>query len=88
MKQRCQNPNHHKYKDYGGRGITVCEEWETFENFLCWATKNGYDANASYGACTLDRIDVDGNNDSIDASSETFRRCKEHAIKYFQPTLP
>jgi len=34
MRQRCKNPNHFAYKDYGGRGITICERWESFENFL------------------------------------------------------
>lgn len=34
MTQRCLNKNHHAYKDYGGRGIKVCDEWlESFENF-------------------------------------------------------
>lgn len=33
MKSRCQNINHPDYKDYGGRGITVCEEWQLFINF-------------------------------------------------------
>jgi len=34
MIQRCTNPNHGRWKDYGGRGIAVCERWKTFENFL------------------------------------------------------
>lgn len=34
MKQRCFNPNHPSYPRYGGRGITVCERWLTFANFL------------------------------------------------------
>ncbi|AFN39083.1 HNH endonuclease [Burkholderia phage BcepMigl] len=34
MKQRCENPNARGYDDYGGRGIRVCERWQTFENFL------------------------------------------------------
>lgn len=34
MLQRCENPNHQAYKYYGGRGISVCERWHTFENFL------------------------------------------------------
>ena len=34
MKDRCANPNYHHYKDYGGRGITVCKRWMKFENFL------------------------------------------------------
>jgi len=34
MRQRCQNPNHDKYIYYGGRGITVCPEWHSFDQFL------------------------------------------------------
>ena len=34
MIQRCQNPNNPRYKDYGGRGIAVCERWQKFPNFL------------------------------------------------------
>ena len=34
MLQRCNNPNSQRYKDYGGRGITVCKRWLKFENFL------------------------------------------------------
>ncbi len=34
MKQRCDNPNRKEYKNYGGRGITYCIEWRSFEAFL------------------------------------------------------
>lgn len=34
MKDRCTNPKHPKFKDYGGRGIVVCKRWEKFENFF------------------------------------------------------
>ena len=34
MKQRCYNPNNAQYHDYGGRGITMCAKWLSFENFL------------------------------------------------------
>lgn len=61
MKNRCYNPCVRSYRDYGGRGIGVCEEWrDSFEAFQKWALTAGYDQDAPYGACTLDRIDVDG----------------------------
>ena len=62
MKDRCGNPRSESYKDYGGRGITVCPEWrDSFEAFRDWAVANGYDETAPRGQCTLDRIDNDGN---------------------------
>jgi hypothetical protein len=57
MKHRCTNPASQCYKDYGGRGITVCNEWmESAEKFYLWAFANGYQSDL-----TLDRIDNDGN---------------------------
>ena len=62
MKQRCQNPKTINFKNYGGRGITVCEEWrDSFEMFAKWAFANGYEENAKRGQCTLDRIDLNKN---------------------------
>ena len=57
MKSRTSNPNFPEYKNYGGRGIRICEEWEkSFNAFYEWALKNGYSDNLS-----IDRIDVNGN---------------------------
>lgn len=59
IKERCLNPNDQHYKDYGGRGIKVCNEWigkEGFINFFVWSIENGYKENL-----TIDRIDVNGN---------------------------
>lgn len=57
MKTRCYNPNYIRYKDWGGRGIKVCNEWLTdFKTFYDWAMANGYN-----DKLTLDRIDVNGN---------------------------
>ena len=61
MNQRCFDSNHKHFKDYGGRGITVCEEWRNnFEAFYEWAMSNGYDETAPRGQCTIDRIDNNG----------------------------
>jgi hypothetical protein len=62
MKSRCFNQNHKFYKDYGGRGITVCEEWRnSIIAFYEWAINNGYNE-----GLTLDRID---NNKSYSPSN-------------------
>lgn len=62
MLARCYNPNNREYKNYGGRGIKVCDSWrEDFAAFRLWAIDNGYDELAPFGACTIDRIDVNGN---------------------------
>jgi hypothetical protein len=55
MLQRCLNPNATKFNNYGGRGITVCERWRSFENFL----EDIGDPPSSN--LSIDRIDVNGN---------------------------
>lgn len=62
MKSRCALPSQKGYADYGGRGITVCEEWKhNFGAFAKWAYANGYRDNLPSDECTIDRIDNDGN---------------------------
>lgn len=57
MKQRCLCETNCNYRDYGGRGITVCDEWkDDFYAFYRWSIANGYSDNL-----TLDRKDNDGN---------------------------
>lgn len=66
IRGRCYNPNNKDYKDYGGRGITICEEWNNREKvpnednatkgylaFKKWALSHGYSDNL-----TIDRIDT------------------------------
>lgn len=60
MRQRCNNPRNRAYHNYGGRGITICHEWDSFEEFQRWAYFTGYDEAAERGKCTLDRVDVNG----------------------------
>ena len=57
IKERCLNPNVKEYKNYGGRGITICDEWlRDFQVFYDWSMSHGYEDNLS-----IDRIDVNGN---------------------------
>ena len=57
MKGRCNNPNHHAYKDYGGRGIKICDEWQNdFMSFYTWAINNVYKEKL-----TIDRKNNNGN---------------------------
>ena len=60
MRYRCNNPRTTNFERYGGRGISVCKEWDNtedgFENFRDWALSHGYAENL-----TIDRINNDGN---------------------------
>lgn len=56
MLRRCENPKEKRYKDYGGRGISVCKEWHDIETFYKWTKDSGYKE-----GLTIDRIDVNGN---------------------------
>lgn len=56
MKQRCYTKTNPSYKWYGGRGISVCDEWKSsFESFYKWSAEHGYKDTLS-----IDRIDVNG----------------------------
>lgn len=55
MIARCENPDIEGYKNYGGRGIKVCEEWHNLKEFAEWAFESGYSENL-----TIERKDVDG----------------------------
>ena len=61
MKKRCENPNCKSYKWYGAKGVSVCDDWHDYRVFKEWAINNGYDENAEYGQCTIDRINPFGN---------------------------
>ena len=56
MIKRCELKTHKEYKDYGGRGIKVCDEWRSnFQSFYDWSMSNGYE-----DGLTIERIDVNG----------------------------
>lgn len=83
MKNRCTCKSWRDYKNYGGRGITVCEEWmHSFENFRDWALANGYQDDL-----TLDRIDVNGNYEPSNCRWATLKQQanntrKNHYLEY------
>ncbi len=56
MLSRCENPKNRNFRNYGGRGISVCQEWHNPVEFVRWATANGYKPGLS-----IERRDVNGN---------------------------
>ena len=74
MKQRCYNPNSPEYKNYGGRGIKMCNEWlKSSKVFIEWALNNGYSIGLD-----VDRID---NNGNYEPSNCQFLTRSENVLK-------
>ena len=70
MRERCTNPNVESYRNYGGRGIKVCDEWlQSFEPFYKWAKNSGYKQ-----GLTIDRINVNGNYEPSNCRWATYKQ--------------
>lgn len=71
IKSRCFDQNSHNYHNYGGRGITMCDEWKNdYNTFKKWALHNGYDESGGRD-CSIDRIDTNGNYDPYNCKWST-----------------
>lgn len=82
LKQRCLNSKRKDYKSYGGRGITVCNEWLEFKNFYDWSMANGYTDELS-----IDRIDNNGNYEPsncrwVTKETQNKNRRNNHKVTY------
>jgi len=75
MKYRCLNPNCSDYKNYGGRGIKVCERWMDFTNFLA-------DMGEKPEGLTLDRINNDGNYEPGNCRWATWKEQRQNQRKF------
>lgn len=75
VKQRCYNPKTHGYYLYGGRGITICDEWlNDFWKFSKWAKESGYEPGLS-----IDRINGNGNYEPSNCRWATAKEQRENA---------
>lgn len=88
IKARCFNKNLKGYKNYGGRGVIICNEWlANFMNFYNWSINNGYQDNL-----TIDRIDNNGNYEPnncrwVDMKTQQKNRTNNNLITYNGKTL-
>lgn len=84
MRSRCNNPKDTDYKDYGGRGIRVCDEWNDFNKFII-------DMGSKPSGYTIDRIDVNGGYSSLNCrwasqSTQANNKRNNHIIEYMGET--
>ena len=86
MRSRCNYPGNVMYKNYGGRGIRCCEEWNSFDAFMKWANESGYTDDL-----TLERIDINkgynpDNCSWIPRNKQYLNRSDSHYLTAFGKT--
>lgn len=95
MKQRCFYPKHNRFKNYGGRGITICNEWLDFEHFYQDMYKSYQKSCKKQGEqnTTIDRINPNGNYTKENCRwntlwNQNLNRSNNHLIAYKGETKP
>lgn len=92
MLDRCYSTKSGKYKNYGARGIKVCDEWKNdFLTFYNWAINNGFNENLYQKEQSLDRIDVNGNYEPsncrwVDSKTQARNKTNNVTITYNNET--
>jgi len=86
MLMRCSNPGYEGYENYGGRGISVCDEWKVFIAFRDWAFSSGYAK-----GLTIERKDVNGSYNAdnccwIPKSAQAWNKRNSHLLTAFGET--
>lgn len=92
MRRRCADKKVKDYPRYGGRGIKVCDDWQDYAVFRKWAIANGYDKDAEFQKCTLDRIDPNGDYEPsncrwVDIKTQENNRRNTRKVEYLGKTM-
>lgn len=82
MIARCENKEHPSYKDYGGRGISVCKEWHSIETFVNWSKENGHKEGLE-----LDRINNNGNYEPTNCRFTTRKKQTRNTRRNINVTI-
>lgn len=93
IKKRCYNKNQPEYKNYGAKGIKMCDEWKNdFISFCSWSYEHGFDEKLSRWECSIDRIDTlkdysPQNCRWVDIHKQANNKTNNHLLTFQNSTL-